>query len=40
MKKFVAALTLIALGLLAQACGSSEKCPAYGQMDVETAERV
>jgi len=40
MRKVFAAVTLIALGLLAQACGGSEKCPAYGQMEVEKAEKV
>lgn len=29
MKKIIAVLTLVAIGVLAQSCGSSEKCPAY-----------
>ena len=35
MKKVIAVLTLVAMGVLAQSCGSSEKCPAYSynQMD-------
>lgn len=37
MKRLFAVLTLIVLGVLAQACGSSEKCPAYSQVDTEQA---
>jgi len=29
MKKVIAVLTLVAVGVLAQSCGGSEKCPAY-----------
>ncbi len=35
MKKVIAILTLGAIGVLAQSCGSSEKCPAYSYNDVE-----
>lgn len=41
MKKIVVALSLIAMGIMAQACGSSEKCPAYSQADtVDIEEKV
>ena len=35
MKRLFAVLTLIMLGVLAQSCGSSEKCPAYSQVETE-----
>lgn len=30
MKKLIGVFALIILGLVAQSCGSGEKCPAYG----------
>lgn len=36
MKKIIAILTLVAMGVLAQSCGSSEKCPAYAKANVES----
>lgn len=37
MKKIIAVLTLVAMGVLAQSCGSSEKCPAYSYNDMDKA---
>ena len=32
MKKVIGVLAIIALGILSQSCGSSEKCPAYSEL--------
>lgn len=39
MKKIFGILMLLALGVLAQSCGSTEKCPAYSQATAQ-AEAV
>ncbi len=31
MKKVIGILVLVAMGFLAQSCGSGEKCPAYSK---------
>ncbi len=31
MKKIIGILALVAMGIIAQSCGSGEKCPAYSQ---------
>ncbi len=33
MKKIVGILALLALGIVAQSCGSGEKCPAYSRAE-------
>lgn len=40
MKKFLAILALIALGIASQACGGSEKCPAYTEANTPAESRV
>ena len=35
MKRLFAVLLLVVLGVVAQSCGSSEKCPAYSQLETE-----
>lgn len=40
MKKFLAILAVIALGVASQACGGSEKCPAYSKADTPAESRV
>lgn len=34
MKKVIGAIAIIVLGMVAQSCGSGEKCPAYTQAPV------
>lgn len=34
MKKVIGVLAIIILGVVAQSCGSGEKCPAYSEADV------
>jgi len=38
MKKVIAVLALILAGVIAQSCGSGEKCPAYTKAPVENGE--
>lgn len=35
MKKVIAVITFVAMGVLAQSCGSHEACPAYGYNDAD-----
>ena len=37
MKKVIAVLTLVVVGVLAQSCGGSEKCPAYSYNTADAA---
>lgn len=38
MKKVIGVLALIILGIVAQSCGSGEKCPAYTEVPTMSEE--